>query len=265
MSETDYQSDVSDEQWEILRKLLPPMSPRGRPPLDRRWVLNAILYVLWTGCQWRALPSDFPNWRSVYTVLRRWRLDGTWERIHAVLRERARKAAGKKPTPTAVIVDSQTSKTTLDGDERGYDAGKKQLGRKRHLAVDTLGWVWAVAVHAASVQDQDGAPRVLRKLEPLCRRLKVVFADSAYGRSGLPAWTRQTFGWILQTVLRPVGVKGFVILPKRWIVERTFAWLAIARRFSKDYERLPETTETLIYIRMIHLMSRRLAKHQLSI
>lgn len=265
MSETDYASDVSDEQWEILRKLLPPIRYRGRPPLDRRWVLNAILYVLWTGCQWRALPSDFPNWRSVYTVLRRWRLDGTWERIHAVLRERARKAVGKKPTPTAVIVDSQTSKTTLNGDERGYDAGKKLMGRKRHLAVDTLGWVWAVVVHAASVQDQDGSPQVLRKLEPLCRRLKVVFADSAYGRSGLPAWTKQTFGWILQTVLRPVGVNGFIILPKRWIVERTFAWLSIARRFSKDYERLPETTETLIYIRMIHLMSRRLAKHRLSI
>lgn len=157
MSGTDYQSDVSDEQWEILRKLLPPVRSRGRRPLDRRWVLNAILYVLWTGCQWRALPSDFPKWQSVYTVFRRWRLDGTWERIHAVLRERARKAAGKKPTPTAVIVDSQTSKTTQSGDERGYDAGKKQLGRKRHLAVDTLGWVWAVVVHAASVQDQDGA------------------------------------------------------------------------------------------------------------
>jgi len=262
MFETDYASDVSDEQWEILRKLLPPITARGRPPLDRRWVLNAILYVVWTGCQWRALPSDFPKWSSVYTVFRRWRLDGTWQRMHAVLRERVRKAAGKKPTPTAVIVDSQTSKTVLDGAERGYDAGKKQLGRKRHLAVDTLGCVWAVVVHAASVQDYDGARLVLPQLKPLCRRLKVVFADSIYGRCGLPAWTKQTFGWLLQTVLRPVDVKGFVILPKRWIVERTFSWLSMSRRFSKDYERLPATTEALIYIRMTQLMSRRLHAHR---
>ncbi len=265
MSGTDYQSDVSDEQWKILRKLMPPVSLRGRPPLDRRWVLNAILYVQWTGCPWRAMPRDFPKWRSVYTVFRRWRLAGIWKRMHADLRGPVRKAAGKPPTPTAVVIDSQTAKTTLAGDERGYDAGKKLQGRKRHLAVDTLGLVWAIVVHAASVQDQDGAPPVLRKLQPLCRRLKVVFADAAYGRSGLPTWTRQTFGWILQTVLRPVGVKGFVILPKRWIVERTFAWISAARRFSKDYERLPETTEAMIYIRMTHLMSRRLAKHQLSI
>lgn len=260
MSMTDYQSDVSDEQWQILEKLLPASKRRGRPPLERRWVLNAMLYVLWTGCPWRAMPRDFPKWRSVYTVLRRWRLDGTWERVHAALRGPVRKTAGKKPTPTAVIIDSQTAKSTMPGPGRGYDAGKKLGGRKRHLAVDTLGLVWAVVVHAGSIQDQVGAVDVLRKLKSLCRRLKVIFADSAYGRDGLPAWTKATFGWILRTVLRPVGIKGFVILPKRWIVERTFSWLSASRRFSKDYERLPETTETLIYIRMTYLMSRRLAK-----
>lgn len=265
MSGTDYASDVSDEQWKILRRRLPPVSLRGRPPLDRRWVLNAILYVLWTGCPWRALPHDFPKWRSVYTVFRRWRLDGTWERVHAELRMRARITVGKKPTPTAIIVDSQTSSTMLSGDERGYDAGKKRLGRKRHVGVDTLGWVWAAVVHAASVQDQDGAPSVFQKLHTVCRRLKVVFADAAYGRSGLPEWTKQTFGWLLQTLLRPVGIKGFVVQPKRWIVERTFAWLTASRRLGKDYERLPHTSETLIYIRMTYLMSRQLAKQQISI
>jgi putative transposase len=174
--------------------------------------------------------TRFPKWRSVYTVFRRWRLDGTWERIHAELRMRTRKAVGKKPTPTAIMIDSQTSSTMLNGEQRGYDAGKKRMGRKRHLGVDTLGWVWAVVVHAASIQDQDGAPSVLRKLHAVCRRLKVIFADAAYGRNGLPKWTQQTFGWVLQTVLRPVGIKGFVVQPKRWIVERTFAWLSASRR-----------------------------------
>jgi putative transposase len=176
---------------------------------------------------------------------------------------RTRKAVGKKPT--AIMIDSQTSSTMLSGEQRGYDAGKKRMGRKRHLGVDTLGWVWAVVVHAVSIQDQDGAPSVLRKLHEVCRRLKVVFADAAYGRSGLPEWTKQTFGWVLQTLLRPVGIKGFVVQPKRWLVERTFAWLSASRRLSKDYERLPQTSEALIYIRMTYLMSRRLAQHQTSI
>jgi putative transposase len=263
MSGTNYSSDVTEEQWEILKRLLPARTKRGRKPLDRRAVLNAILYVLWTGCQWRALPRDFPKWQSVYTNFRRWKLSGVWQSIHDKLRERVRKAAGKKPQPTAAIVDSQTAKTSaLGGDARGYDAGKKVQGRKRHIAVDTLGMVLCVVVHAASIQDQDGAKLLLHKMKDSYHRLKVMFADSAYGRSGLPGWVHQTCGWILQTVLRPVGVKGFMILPKRWIVERTFACISAWRRFSKDYERRTDTTEALIQIRMIHLMTKRLVAEQ---
>jgi len=228
--------------------------------LDRRAVLNAIWYVLRTGCQWRALPKDFPKWSSAYTIYRRWKLSGLWVRLHDRLRERCRRQVGKKPTPTVAIIDSQTVKTSSVADaQRGYDAGKKLLGRKRHLAVDTLGLVLSVVVHSAAVQDQDGALGLLFQLRARFRRLKVIFADAAYGRSGLPDWTRRTCGWILQTILRPVGLQHFVVLPKRWIVERTFSWITHWRRFSKDYERHPDNSETLIYIRMIHLMSKRLA------
>ena len=253
-----YPSDLTDRQWQVIHGLLPRRAKRGRRPICRRLMLNAILYVNRTGCQWRALPHDFPKWKTVYTIFWRWRRDGVWQRVHEALGRKVRQQSGKKPTPSVAIVDSQSIRTAEGGAERGYDAGKKITGRKRHLAVDTLGLVWAVVVHGADWQDHDGACFVFQKLRAF-GRLRVVFADSAYGRNGLPAWVKETFGWILQTVLRPIEARGFIVLPKRWIVERTFAWLARCRRHSKDYERTTESSETMIYVSMIALMSRRLA------
>jgi putative transposase len=267
MSHTErenYPTDLTDEQWQILRGLLPKPSRRGAPQtVCRRAVINAILYVLRSGCGWRLMPHDLPKWKTVYGIFFKWRNDGTWRRIHDLLRDKLRVREGRKKSPSAAIIDSQTVKTTEVGGERGYDAGKKINGRKRHIVVDTLGLILAVVVHPADVQDYDGAVQVLGvvgKLKARFNRLKVIFADTAYGRNNLPDSVKDAFGWLLQTVLRPAKVKAFVVLPKRWIVERTFGWLGRYRRHSKDYERNTASSEAMIHITMTHVMLRRLAR-----
>jgi transposase len=256
-----YDSDLTDEQWQLIEPLLPPPATAGRREKHpRREIVNAIQYVVRTGCAWRLLPREFPPWQTVFWYFKRWRSDGSLDRLHDALRDQLRDTDGRDPMASAAIVDAQSVKgaDTVGGATRGYDAGKKVNGRKRHIVVDTLGLLLVVLVTAASVQDRDGGARVLERLRFRMPSVAVVWADGGYaGR--LVAFARQVLKVVVDIVRKRDGQRTFEVLPRRWVVERTLSWISRCRRLAHDYERLPEHSEAMVKWAMIGLMTRRLA------
>lgn len=262
MSYQLYPSDLTDREWTCLASMIPAAKIGGRRrTTDMRLVINAILYLTRSGIAWRYLPREYPRWQTVYGYFRQWRADGVWLAMHERLRTDIRRAAGRQTQPSAAIMDSQSVKTTrCGGRDRGYDAGKNVNGRKRHLLVDTLGLVLLAVVHSAHVQDRDGATLLLQGLAHRFTRLRLIWADAAY-RGRLLDWVRALRSrrrLRLVIVARDPATRGFAVLPRRWVVERTFAWLSFHRRLSKDYEVRTDNSQAFIYIAMIRLMLKRL-------
>ena len=289
MASRRYPSDLSDEEWRLLKPHLPAPKRRGRPRLHSpRQIVNAVFYMLKSGCQWRMLTREFPPWKTVFHYFRAWRLDGTWERMNQAMRRRLRERLGRHPEPSAGIVDAQSVKTTgVGGEQRGFGGGKKVRGRKRHILVDTEGLVVEVRVHNARVSDQDGIRRLLEPVKHRLPRLSYLWVDAGYRGRGRD-WAEEALGLEVEVVNRtpkPPPEKvlriwarewfregremdlgklpkrpAFEKLPRRWVAERTFAWISHNRRMGKDHEWLCATSEALIYAAMTRLMVRRLAR-----
>lgn len=255
-----YPTDLKYNEWLLIEQFFAPCL-RGRPRKWAMWlIVNAILYVVRTGCQWRMLPKEFPPWQTVYRYYWRWTRNGLWPQINARLVCHVRQKQGHDAKPSAAILDSQSVKTSEGGEARGVDVHKQTPGRKRHIVVDTLGLLLLVVVHSASVQDAAGGKRVLQRLFEQIKhnvhnrwcRLKVIWADGGY--EDIVAYVRQQFGWTLDIVRRPKDAKGFQVLPHRWIVERTFGWFGRYRRLARDYEHTVVSSEAMTYLASIRRM-----------
>jgi putative transposase len=251
-----YQTDLTDSQWQVIKNIEDDTRKRKH---DLRELWNALLYIAKSGCQWRMMPINFPKWQLVYYYFRKWESYGIIEDVHDRIHEKVRVENGKEPSPSLGLMDSQSVKTSSMTLEKGYDGNKKVNGRKRHIITDTLGFLMAIVIHDANINDREGAKLLLKNVQHKYPRLKKIMVDQGY-TGELIEWTMKVFGWVLEVVVKVAGLSGFNVLPKRWVVERTFGWFNFQRRLSKDYELLPCCSEAMIRLSMIRIMLNKIPK-----